>query len=137
MNALLNLTGIIKKLHGALPDQPGSRLTAPWLKLRGRSKNPYPGPSAPYSAQTDFQCQHPERQTPGQEVSIGLLPDAVRPLEAELCRFVVSGSTPLAKTTKPWCGSPFQRKKLKLVCYPQSDFFEPNGAKKCHSGDLL
>ncbi len=62
MNALLNLIGIIKKPHGALPDQRGSRLIAPRLKLRGRSKTPYPELNAPYSAEADFQCQYPKRQ---------------------------------------------------------------------------
>ena len=60
-------------------------------------------------------------EAPGRELSIGLLPDAVRPLEAKLCRFEVLGSSP--PTKKSWSGSPFQRKKWKVACYPSKWFF--------------
>ena len=63
-------------------------------------------------------------EAPRQELPIGLLPDAVRPIEAKLRRFEVSGSSPLAKTTNlgpveplvlEWVTLPAERIKSRLL----------------------
>ncbi len=55
-------------------------------------------------------------EAPEHELSTGLLP--VRPLEAKLCQFKISGGSPFTKMTKSWDVSPSQWKKKKVVCYP-------------------
>ena len=59
---------------------------------------------------------------PDQELQPGLLPDAVQPLEAELCQFEVWGRSPFMKTPKSGDWSPSQRKNAKVACYPQVAF---------------
>ncbi len=43
-------------------------------------------------------------EAPKSELQSGLLPDAVRPLEAELCQFEASGKRPSRKVTESWGG---------------------------------
>ena len=113
-----------QKPHGAPYSQHGPHPTTQSLKFRRRNGTPVQSSWCPIMQKWVFgasiSSNEPEINvfgSPGARATDWAFTDALPSLEAELCQFKISGSSPFTKRTKSWDMFPFQRKKIKAVCY--------------------